>query len=62
MTADATFHPTGDEPAAPLKTTAKTPGPPKVFDPTSLKGGKQPGGKMLRGTKTMLPGKSRGRG
>ena len=62
MTDDPSNRPPGDGPVAPFKTTAKTPGPPKVFDPTSLKGGKQPGGKMLRGTKTMLPGKSRGRG
>ncbi len=34
----------------------------KGFDPASLKGGKQPGGKTMRSSKMTLPGKSRGRG
>ena len=62
MTDDPTNRPPGDLPVAPFKTTAKTPGPLKVFDPTSLKGGKHPGGKVMRGTRTMQSAKSRGRG
>lgn len=44
-------------PAPPVKAPPK-----RGFDPASLKGGKHPGGKPLRGGKMTLPGKSRGRG
>ncbi len=63
---DDTQRPPGEDPApAPVPRTAKIILPTAVkkgFDPASLKGGKHPGGKPLRGGKSTLPGKSRGRG
>jgi hypothetical protein len=52
----------GDGAAAPQPAKIILPPPKKRFDPASLKGGKAPGGKPLRGGKMLLPGKSRGRG
>ena len=53
----------GDAAPAPKPaTTAPAPAARKGFDPANLKGGKQPGGKVMRGTRTMQSGKSRGRG
>jgi hypothetical protein len=57
-------RPPGDGRAVPPEARAipKPATPRKGFDPASLKGGKHPGGKPLRGGRMMLPGKSRGRG
>lgn len=62
MTDDPADRPTGEEPAIPPKTPAKTPAPRKGFDPANLKGGNHPGGKMVRGTRSVQSAKSRGRG
>lgn len=62
MTDDPTNRPPGDDHPVPPKTPPKAAMPRKGFDPANLRGGKQPGGKMMRGTaKLSLPGKSRGR-
>jgi len=62
MTDEPADRPTGEEPAIPPKTPAKTPAPRKGFDPANLKGGNHPGGKMVRGTRSVQSAKSRGRG
>lgn len=60
---DDTDRPRGDDAPAVAKVTAPKPAPArKGFDPASLKGGKHPGGKVMRGTRTMQSAKSRGRG
>lgn len=62
MTDDTDRPAGGDGAAAPKPAKIILPAPKKGFDPASLKGGKHPGGKPLRGGKMTLPGKSRGRG
>lgn len=62
MTDDATKRPPGDDPATPPKAPAPTATPRKGFDPALLKGGQHPGGKMVRGTRSVQSAKSRGRG
>lgn len=74
MTDEPADRPTGEEPAVPpgatpstpaktpARTPAKTPAPRKGFDPANLKGGTHPGGKMVRGTRSVQSAKSRGRG
>lgn len=53
-------RPKGADPAADPKAPAK-PAPRKGFDPANLKGGTHPGGKMVRGTRSVQSAKSRGR-
>ncbi len=56
-------NPPPGEPSAPAPKPAPAPAAPrKGFDPASLKGGKHPGGKVMRGTRMMQSAKSRGRG
>ena len=62
MTDDPANRPLGDDPVVPLTAPAKTPTPRKGFDPANLKGGTHPGGKMVRGTRSVQSAKSRGRG
>jgi hypothetical protein len=62
MTDDTTPPQPATPPAAQARPAVAKPAPKKGFDPASIKGGKHPGGKPMRGTKSMLPGKSRGRG
>lgn len=52
----------GATPVPAPKPAAPKPAPKKGFDPASIKGGKQPGGKTMRSSKMTMPGKSRGRG
>ncbi len=53
----------GEEAAAPKPAKIILPPTKRGFDPASIKGGKHPGGKPLRGGKiTSMMGKSRGRG
>jgi len=60
---DKTDRPADGAPAPVTpKSTAPKPQPKKGFDPESLRGGKHPGGKPQRGSKTLMHGKSRGRG
>ncbi len=61
MTDDPTDRPKGDDTPVSPKTPAKTPTPPRGFDPANLKGGNHPGGKMVRGTRSVQSAKSRGR-
>lgn len=62
MTDDATTRPSGAEQPMPQpKAPAKTATPRKGIDLAALKGGNQPGGKMMRGTRSMQSAKSRGR-
>jgi hypothetical protein len=57
MTDNPQKPPSGDTPPVPAAP-AKTPAPKKGFDPASIRGGKQPGGKVMRGAgKLTLPGK-----
>jgi hypothetical protein len=62
MTDDTDRPADGDGAPAPKPAKIILPAPKKGFDPSSLKGGKQPGGKTMRSSKMTLPGKSRGRG
>ena len=63
MTDDTTNRPPGaEQPMPPSKAPAKSAPPRKGFDVANLKGGNQPGGKMVRGTRSMQSAKSRGRG
>ena len=63
MTDDTTNRPPGaEQPTPPSKDAVKTVPPRKGFDVANLKGGNQPGGKMVRGTRSMQSAKSRGRG
>lgn len=56
-------NPPPGEPTAPAaKPAPASVAPRKGFDPASLKGGKHPGGKVMRGTRMMQSAKSRGRG
>lgn len=60
---DDTDRPSGDDTSRVAKVIAPKPASVrKGFDPASLKGGKHPGGKVMRGTRTMQSAKSRGRG
>ena len=61
MTDDAANRPPGADAPMPPKPPAKTATPRKGFDPANLKGGHQPGGKVMRGTRMMQNAKSRGR-
>ena len=62
MTDDPANRPPGEEANAAPPPPAKTPAPRKGFDPATLKGGTHPGGKMVRGTRSVQSAKSRGRG
>ncbi len=59
---DDTDRPSGDDTPRVAKVIAPKANLRKGFDPASLKGGKHPGGKVMRGTRTMQSAKSRGRG
>ena len=61
MTDDTPNRPPGDDPALPPKAPAKPAAPRKGFDPANLKGGTHPGGKMVRGTRSVRSAKSRGK-
>ncbi len=62
MTDDPTDRLMGNDAPASPKPPAKPPTPRKGFDPANLKGGTHPGGKMVRGTRSVQSAKSRGRG
>ena len=62
MTEDPADRPTGEDAAVPPKAEPKVQAPKKGFDPANIKGGKHPGGKVMRGTRMMQSAKSRGRG